>query len=84
MDYRAQCQKRSMCFVSTYQTDLEKLTTTKSDCITLLLRTFQWIFTTLSIKSAFLNVAFKALIIWPQPPCLATCLAAPAFWFSSQ
>ena len=78
MDYLAQCQKHSTCFVSIYQTDLEKPTTTISDCITLLLKTFQWIFTTLSIKSTFLNVASKALIIWPLPPCPATSLAAPA------
>ena len=78
MDYLAQCQKHSTCFVSIYQTDLEKLTTTISDCVTLLLKTFQWIFTTLRTKSTFLNVASKAVIIWPLPPCPATSLAAPA------
>ena len=76
MDYLAQCQKHSTCFVSIYQTDLEKLTTTISDCVTLLLKTFQWIFTTLRTKSTFLNVASKAVIIWPLPPCPATSLAA--------
>ena len=46
------------------------LTTIISDCVTLVLKMFQWIFTALSIKSTSLNVAFKALVIWPLPPCL--------------
>lgn len=46
------------------------LTTIISDCVTLVLKLFQWIFPALSIKSTSLNVAFKALVIQALPPCL--------------
>lgn len=55
----SQCQAHSRHFINICQTELDMLTTTISNGVTLLLKTFQWISITLVIKSEFFKCGFQ-------------------------